>query len=195
MTIAIPMSNDGTDDEPGFERCPATNRNGERCGHPTGWGTDHDYGPCKHHGGASTGAPENNGNAEKHGLKSDRGKWFERHREEAEPLVRALVESYLKDAPFGWESTAKVDQLTEVAIDQARLRHSNEWLDEFLTEQTVDVTENGEEITKLEENPAHMPRDRIKRTNAKLLKELGILDDPDSAQADATATLAEVLGK
>ena len=189
------MSDDDSSDEPGFERCPATNRNGERCGHPTGWGTENEDGPCKHHGGASTGAPEGNGNAERHGLLSDRDKWFDRHREEAEPLVRALVESYLKDAPFGWESTAKVDQVCEVAIDQARLRHSNEWLDDFLTEQTVDVTENGEEITKLEENPAHMPRDRIKRTNAKLLKELGILDDPDSAQADATSTLAEVLGE
>lgn len=187
------------------------NSDDEPCGRAAGWGTPDDTGRCRRHRGTSPdgsshegndfaegndgGAPEGNGNAEKHGLKSDRGKWFERHREEAEPLVRALVESYLKDAPFGWESTAKVDQLTEVAIDQARLRHSNEWLDEFLTEQTVDVTENGEEITKLEENPAHMPRDRIKRTNAKLLKELGILDDPDSAQADATATLAEVLGK
>jgi hypothetical protein len=34
------------------DRCPGTNRNGERCGHPAGWGTDNDDGPCKHHGGA-----------------------------------------------------------------------------------------------------------------------------------------------
>jgi hypothetical protein len=175
------------------DRCPATNRDGERCGHPSGWGTDNDDGPCKHHGGASTGPPESNGNAEKHGMRSDREKWFERHREEAEPLVRALVESYVADAPFGWDSIAKVDQLCEVAIDQVRLRHANEWLDEFLTEQTVSVTEDGREITALEENPAHMPRDRIKRTNAKILKDLGVMDDPDSAQASATATLAEVL--
>jgi|APHM01.1.fsa_nt_gi hypothetical protein len=146
----------------------------------------------KFHGGAAD-APEGNGHAETHGMKSDREKWFDRHREEAEPLVRALVESYVDDAPFGWGSVAKVDQLCEVAIDQARLRHANEWLDEFLTEQTVSVTEDGREITELEENPAHMPRDRIKRTNAKILKDLGIMDDPDSAQASATATLAEVL--
>jgi hypothetical protein len=38
-----------------------------------------------------------------------------------------------------------------------------------------------------------MPRDRIKRTNAKILKELGIMDDPDSAQAEATSTLADVI--
>jgi hypothetical protein len=174
------------------ERCPATNRDGERCGHPAGWGTENDDGPCKFHGG-SGGAPEGNGNAETHGLRAEREKWFERYRDDVEPLVRALVESYVDAAPFGFAAVAKVDQLCEVAIDQVRLRHSNEWLDEFLTEQTVSVTENGREITELEENPAHMPRDRIKRTNAKILKDLGVLDDPDSAQADATATLAEVI--
>jgi hypothetical protein len=184
------------------ERCPATNRNGERCGHPEGWGTDNDSGPCKHHGGAGGapgGAPvkntnsEGHGNAEKHGLTADRDKWFNRHREDAEDVVRAMVSSYVDDAPFGWDSMAKVDQLCEVAIDQARLRHSNEYLDEFLTNQTVTVTENGEEITRLEENPAHMPRDRIKRTNAKILKDLGVMDDPDTARADSVATLAEVI--
>jgi len=49
------------------DRCPGTNRQGERCGHPKGWGTDHvGEGYCKHHGGASDGAPEGqaNGNAE-----------------------------------------------------------------------------------------------------------------------------------
>ena len=48
------------DDE---DRCPATNRNGKRCGHPEGWGTDNDSGPCKFHGGASDGPPEGNNNA------------------------------------------------------------------------------------------------------------------------------------
>jgi hypothetical protein len=106
-----------------------------------------------------------------------------------------LVSSYVSDAPFGWDNNAKVDQVCEVAIDQARLRHSNDYLDEFLTEQTVSVTENGREITRLEENPAHMPRDRIKRTNAKILKDLGIMDDPDTKRADSVATLAEVIDK
>ena len=177
------------------DRCPATNRDGERCGHPAGWGTENDDSPCKFHGGAGggDGPPKGNGNGEKHGMRADRELWFERHRDDAEPLVRALVASYVEDAPFGWESTAKVDQVCEVAIDQARLRHANEYLDEFLTEQVVGVSESGEPIVELEENPAHMPRDRIKRTNANILKDLGILDDPDSAQAEATSTLAEVI--
>jgi hypothetical protein len=203
------MSDATSDSE--MKTCPATNREGEPCGLAAGWGHEYDSDLCKYHGGAADpedqGAPEGNtnavgndggppvrnGNAETHGLTADRQQWFERHREDAEPIVRALVSSYVEDAPFTWQQTAKVDQLVEVAIDQARLRKSNEYLDEFLTEQTVSVTEHGQEITQLEENPAHMPRDRIKRTNLKILKELGVLDDPESASAAATMTLAEVL--
>jgi hypothetical protein len=176
------------------DRCPATNRDGDRCGHPEGWGTENDTGPCKFHGGEA-GAPEDNGNAETHGLTADREKWFERHREDAEPLVRAIVESYVEDAPFGFENVAKVDMLTEVAIDQARLRQSNDYLDEFLTEQVVGQDEDGRPIKRVEENPAHMPRARIKRDNIRTLKELGILDDPDSKQADAVDSLVTALSE
>jgi len=173
------------------------------CGLPAGWGTDHvGEGACKYHGGAggttpedNPGAPEGNGNAETHGLTADREKWFDRHREDAEPLVRALVESYVGDAPFGFENTAKVDLLTEVAIDQVRIRRANDVLDEFVSEQVVGQTDDGQPIVTVEENPAHMPRSRIKRDNIRLLKELGILDDPDSAQASATQSLAEVISE
>lgn len=180
-------------DEPLPGRCAAQTRDGGYCeNYPKG-----DNARCRMHGADSPGgdgaAPKGNGNAETHGLTAERDKWFNRHREDAAELVRALVASYVDDAPFGWEQTAKVDKLTEVAIDQARLRQSNEYLDEFLTEQVVDVTETGREITKLEENPAHMPRDRIKRTNLRILRDLGILDDPDSQQASATKSLADIL--
>jgi len=56
--------NDDTD------RCPATNRNGEPCGHPAGWGTDKTTGPCKFHGGAADNRGRKNGNF-KHGAFSD----------------------------------------------------------------------------------------------------------------------------
>jgi hypothetical protein len=178
-----------TSDEPLPDRCAAECRDGGYCENYPREGSNR----CRMHGGKSTGAPENNGNAETHGLTADREKWFDRYREDVEPIVRALVESYVDDAPFGFENTAKVDKLTEVCIDQVRLREANDELDDFLTEQVVGTTEDGRPIKTVEENPAHMPRDRIKRTNAKILKDLGIMDDPDSAQADATRTLAEVI--
>jgi len=51
-------------------RCPGTNRDGEQCGHPAGWGTDGESGPCKFHGGAADNRGEKNGNYE-HGAYSE----------------------------------------------------------------------------------------------------------------------------
>jgi len=56
------------------DTCGATNRDGEPCELPAGWGTDHaGEGRCKHHGGASSGAPkgEAHGNYE-HGAFSEK---------------------------------------------------------------------------------------------------------------------------
>jgi len=177
------------------EKCNATCSDGSEC---NAWAMDGSN-RCRHHGGKSTGPKTDggkekaSGNAEKHGLTADAETWFKRHRDDVEEDVRALVESYIQDAPFGFENTAKVDKLTELCIDQIRLREANEWLrDEFLKEETVSVTDDGRPIKKLVENPAHMPRDRIKRTNLKGLKELGILDDPETQKAEAQEDLASL---
>ena len=178
------------------EKCGATCSDGSTC---NAWAMD-DSNRCRHHGGKSTGPKTDDGkkkssqNAEKHGLQSDREKWFERHREDVEERVQTLVQSYVEDAPFGFENTAKVDFLTELCIDQVRLQEANEWLrDEFLKEETVTVTDDGRPIKKLVENPAHMPRARIKKDNIRGLKELGILDDPESQKAESIETLNAVL--
>lgn len=52
------------------DTCGRTKRDGsgDECGLPAGWGTDHPgEGACKHHGGASSGAPKGNKNAVVHG--------------------------------------------------------------------------------------------------------------------------------
>lgn len=52
-----------------YKICGAKTRSGNPCKKPAGWGTDHvGDGRCKLHGGASTGPPKRNKNAEKHGL-------------------------------------------------------------------------------------------------------------------------------
>jgi hypothetical protein len=181
-----------TSEEPQDDKCAAQCRDGGYCTQYPVQGAER----CRMHGGQSPGgdgAPEGNGNAERHGLTADRDKWFDRHRDEVEDRVRVLTASYMQDAPFGWEHTAKVDKLVEVVIDQVRLQQSNEYLDEFLTEQVIGTTEDGRPIQRVDENPAHMPRARIKRDNIRILKELGILDDPDSAQAESVESLAKVL--
>lgn len=53
------------------ETCGRTNRSGDPCELPAGWGTDHvGEGACKLHGGAG-GAPEDNRNAVTHGAYTD----------------------------------------------------------------------------------------------------------------------------
>jgi hypothetical protein len=82
------------------DRCPATNRNGERCGHPAGWGTDNDSGPCKHHGGAGgdvgniRGPPENNDNAVRHEMYADRNAYYRRRSDEEQALIDSIYEDY-----------------------------------------------------------------------------------------------------
>jgi hypothetical protein len=171
-------------------------------GYCEGWQMDN--GRCYSHGGRNEdddrdpgGVPpekaKGNGNAESHGLTADREQWFERHRDEVGEDVRLLAASYLEDAPFGWSDTAKVHKLVEVVIDQVRLQQSNEYLDEFLEERVVGTTEGGAPIRQLEENPGHLPRARIKRDNIRILKDLGILDDPASQQAAAQESTADAL--
>lgn len=143
------------------------------------------------HGGTNEGAPDPGANRETHGLTADRERWFSRHRDEVEPLARELIASYVDDAPFDWDDAAKVDQLAAVVIDQVRLRQSNQHLGEFVIEETVGVADDGTEITKLKENPAHLPRDRIKRTNVRVLKELGVLGD-DGDQSTDGQTITEI---
>lgn len=177
-------------DSPTDGKCNARTRDNGYCANPPVDGADR----CRMHGGdPDAGPPEGNGNGETHGLSADRDAWFERHRDEVGDHVRALTESYMRDAPFGYEATAKVEKLLEVAIDQARLRESNKEIDSFLEEQVIGQRDDGSPVTRVEEHPAHLPRDRIKRTNIRVLKDLGVLDDPDSATAEATQTIAEVL--
>ena len=125
--------NDDTD------RCPATNRNGEQCGHPAGWGTDNDSGPCKHHGGAADNAGENNGNY-KHGAYSEVEDFIANDAtdeeqafldtldldEDGEQFVRDVV----KEAFIKYKRTG----------DERFLREVRQWLSEF------NIVENGDEV-------------------------------------------------
>lgn len=103
-------------------------------------------------------------------------------REEVKPVVRELIASCVDDVPFGWDDSAKVGQLATVVIDQVRLRRSNGHLGEFVIEEVIDVADGDTEITRVR-NPVHLPCDRIKRTNVKVLNELGVLGNDGEDQS------------
>lgn len=168
------------------------------CRATPGRGTDHvGEGRCKHHGGTNSGengqgGTENNGNAETHGLTSDAEKWFARHREEVEDDVRLLVQSWMDRAPFGWDVHGNVWILVECAIDEVRMRQADDYVDDegIVVSHFDGVADDGRDIIERKENPALLPKSRMKKDTMRTLKDLGILDDPDSQQAAATEDLA-----
>lgn len=174
---------------------------GDPCQRGAGWGTRYESGHCTTHrnnGGAPKGnqhakgnpggsAPENNDNAETHALHADTVKWFERNREDIEDDVRALVEDWVDDAPFGWDARGNVNMLVECAINEMQMRQANDYIHEsgVIIDKVVGQTEYGDPITSKEENPALLPKARLQKDTMRILKDLGVLDDPESQKAES----------
>ena len=191
------------------ENCPGTNNRGEPCGHDPGWGTDNDSGPCKFHGGSGGdvgdpgGAPEGNGNAQRHALHADRGLLYERLSEDRQRLVdeweTALIKRYTEF--HGREpDRADIEDLFELAVGYAQRRLARNWLVENADDETDLVTEemvigqreSGEPITV--EVPARMLEalTDLRREDRMLRKHKGLEKDPESQQAEATRDLADL---
>lgn len=184
------------------DRCPATNRNGERCGHPAGWGTDNDTGPCKYHGGLGgdvgdeRGAPEGNQNATRHGIHSDPANVLDdlaENNPKAYEWVERKHDSYLDTAPFELGS-GKADQLRMICVREYCVwRATGVQVRDGMLKKTHIQGSDGELHEVEDEHSINIAIDRAERTITRRLKELGILDDPDSAQAGATDNLAAAI--
>lgn len=178
------------------ETCGAKNRNGEPCALSAGWGTDHTgEGRCKFHGGKGSGAPEGNGNSEKHGLQADHVKWFDRHRDDVGDRVREKVARAIEHVPFDWENLMKMDELVQAAINQEQVRKGDQYIRDrgIMRKETIPVGESA--IRQDEENPASLQKSRLQKDTIRLLKDLGYLDDPDSQQAESMQSIAEILSE
>ena len=191
------------------QKCPGTNNRGEPCGNDAGWGTDNDSGPCKFHGGAGGdvgdpgGAPEGNGNAQRHALHADRGLLYERLEKDRQRLVdeweAALIKRYTEF--HGREpDRADIEDFFELAVGYAQRRLARNWLVENADDETDLVTEemvvgqreSGEPITV--EVPARMLETLtdLRREDRMLRKHKGLEKDPESQQAEATRDLADL---
>lgn len=170
------------------------------CANKAGFRTDHiGSGRCYLHGGATPGAPDGNINAEKHGLYTERQRYYEKRGEKEQLWIDAIVESLLDDMPGGDDpSFAKLQMVRNIAIDMHKLRNANEYIDEVGVvhrDKTVGYTDDGKPIKEDQENSINIAYDRLNRTMTKQLKELGILDDPDTQQAEANQNIAQELAK
>jgi len=192
--------------------CAATTTDGGECQLPAGWGTDHTGdGRCKYHGGATSGgaregagAPEGNGNAQKHALHADRGLLYERLEDDRQQLVdqweAALIQRY-REYHGRDPDQADVEDLFELAVGYAQRRiaraylaeNADDELDLLMEEMVVGQRDDGSPITV--DAPSKMldAINQNRREDRLTRKDKGLEKDPDTQQAEATATLAEVI--
>jgi len=157
---------------------------------------DPDTERCYNHQGG--GAAEGNTNAMTHGLYAQRTNYYESLDDSDKEFVEAMADSWIEQAPFDRDNIGKVDQVYRIAIDQLRAWSG---VDEFVDGDTPQglVTDqevfDGEEVHEVtQEHPANLPYSRLDNDIQGKLKDLGIYgDDPESKQADATESLAQML--
>lgn len=158
-----------------------------------GFHSEHAEGPGPPEGSS------NNTDHQKHGVYSEPSKYYERLDEADQAFIDGMYESFLEDAPFGKEQQGKCEMLRQVAIDLHKRRQANDFIArEGLKWEEVDdyfETEEGDLkiLTETDEHYLNITADRLARTNIRQLKELGVLDDPDSQQADAQRSFLELL--
>lgn len=148
-------------------------------------------------GNSGGGPPENNDNAETHGMSANARKWFERHRSEVESEVRLTVAAAVEEAPFSWHNHLKMKVLVSAAINFEQENKGSQYIADqgILTERVVGRRQDGTPVKDIDEHPSLLSKSRLQRDGIRLLKELGYLDDPDSQQAEATESVAAMLGE
>lgn len=186
--------------------CGYEKDNGEPCQRTAGWGTDHvGSGRCRTHPGRGApkgnnnavgndgGAPENNGNAEKHGLTADAEKWFERHRDDVEDDVKQMVADWMELAPFGWEVSGNVRLLVNAAINECQIEQGDRYIERegVITQEKIPVGDGGM-MPKDVDNPVFGYKTQLQNSTLRILNKLGILDSPEAQQADAQRDLADI---
>jgi hypothetical protein len=178
--------------------CGASNRDDEPCGLPAGWGTDHPgEGRCKHHGGASSGAPEGNGNAARHEMYAERNAYYQRRTEREQALIDKIYQDYREEYERrrGREPLFGDDlKLFGIAVGlhKTELR-ADDWPDERpsglesgheLVDRSEKKSPQGE--TYYEYKPAAVLRGEktVSQDVRMWLKDLGLLDTPDDTTVE-----------
>jgi len=185
------------------------------CGQPEGWGCGPDIteGRCKHHGGLNSGengqgGTEDNTNAVTHGAYADHNSYYQNVLDDAmRSFVDDVFGDYLErykelhgEPPLGIES-----ELFRIAVTHAKDIGLDRWADE-----KPDGLESGHPLVDKETNlvpigEGEVATERSYRTsvvqNAQKqlsndrrmwLKDLGLLEDPESQKAEKLGNLADV---
>jgi len=153
-------------------------------------------GRCYLHGGCAATAAKGNNRAEKHGLYADRQNYYKNRTEAEQEWIDSVVASLMQDAPFSEDNFAKVQMVRNISIDMHKMQNANDFIDKagiVDEDKIVGYHDNGKPIKEDKENPINVTYDRLNRTMTRQLKELGLLDDPESQKAEAGENLANEL--
>lgn len=133
----------------GYDTCGdhgGTNRSGEPCGQPAGYGTDFDDGKCKHHRGTNADGSSHAGNdyGKKHGAFSDhfRSDLTDAEEDALEALV-AHLKSIDDERTIAAEIAAEALMKYKRSADSRFLREARQWFDDFNLLPNEDTLEVG----------------------------------------------------
>ncbi|WP_436933680.1 hypothetical protein [Halovenus marina] len=187
------------------------------CRSTPGRGTDHvGEGRCKHHGGCAeggaredSGAPEDNTNAVTHGAYADENSYYQNilddaMREFVDDVFADYYEKYEQlhgELPLGIEA-----ELFRVAVTHAKDIGLDRWADEKpdglesghpLVDEETEIVPIGDGATETQrryrESVVLAAQKKLSNDRRMWLKDLGLLEDPDSQQAAAREDVADAL--
>lgn len=151
-------------------------------------------GRCRMHGGdGNSGPPTGSANGLKHGVRADPTNLRSHLETGEEEFLEQLVGSWIDVAPFGPDHPA-VERLEVLAVKAIQERRGEgEILNEIAVDQPVGVSDEGKPVTRMDEHYLARFTSRLSKDIRMGLKDLGCLPDPQTAQAAATRSAAEIL--
>jgi len=183
------------------------------CGQPEGWGCGPDIteGRCKHHGGLNSGengqgGTEENTNAVTHGAYVECNSYYQNVLgEQMQEFVDDVFEDYLEqyrelhgDPPLGIES-----ELFRISVTHAKDIGLDRWADDKpeelesghpLVDKETRHKSVGDEIVeerKYRESVVAQAQKKLSTDRRQWLKDLGLLEDPESQKADALSGMKD----
>lgn len=193
------------------DECGDHGGNGGDCGLAAGWGTDFDSGKCKFHRGTSAdgASHEDNTNAVTHGAYADCNSYYQNVldddlRKFVDDVFADYLEKYRElhgEPPLGLEA-----ELFRVSVTHAKDIGLDRWADEKpdglesghpLVDEETEIVPIGEGMTETQrryrESVVLAAQKKLSNDRRMWLKDLGLLEDPDSQNAAARGDVADAL--
>jgi hypothetical protein len=184
-----------------------TNSDGDPCGRAAGWGTEFDSGKCRQHRGTSPDGSSHEGNrhAVDHGLYSDSNLYYQK---ECDDAGRALIDEIYADyhekyvEQHGEPPTGDDARLFKIAVNIHKELRADDWAVERpaglesghpLVDRSEKRTAQGKAYYEYVETAVAKAEARLSQRTRMWLKDLGLLEDPDSENAQSRRELADAV--